>query len=55
MTVAEHIVRFEELVTFSSHYNGAATEGSKCIKFESGMRPKIKQGLIIRRFNYFLC
>lgn len=27
------------------HYNGAAAEASKYIKFESGLRPKIKQGI----------
>lgn len=33
-TVAEYAAKFEELVKFCPHYNGAAAEASKCIKFE---------------------
>ncbi|XP_050896791.1 uncharacterized protein LOC127103587 [Lathyrus oleraceus] len=43
MIVTEYDARFEELVKFCQHYNGVVVEGSKCIKFESGLRPKIKQ------------
>lgn len=42
MTIAEYAAKFEELVKFYPHYNGASLEGSKCIKFENRVRPKIK-------------
>ncbi|XP_050909607.1 uncharacterized protein LOC127123431 [Lathyrus oleraceus] len=44
MTVLKYAFKFEELVKFYPHYNGAAYEGSKCIKFESGLHFDIKQG-----------
>ncbi|XP_058746761.1 uncharacterized protein LOC131619712 [Vicia villosa] len=53
-TVVEYAARFEELVKYCPHYNNLAAEVSKCIKFENGLRPKIKQGvgyLEIRQFN----
>lgn len=53
MSVAEYAARFEELVKFCSHYNSEVAEESKYIKFESGLRPEIKQGIRyqeIRRF-----
>ncbi|XP_050918830.1 uncharacterized protein LOC127136295 [Lathyrus oleraceus] len=43
--VAEYVAKFEELVKFCPYYNTAASEGSKCIKFESGLRPEIKQNI----------
>lgn len=43
MTVAEYATKFEELVKFCPHYSGAVVEGSKCIKFENGLCPEIKQ------------
>ena len=45
MTVAEYAAKFEALVKFCPHYNRADTEMSKCLKFENGLRPKIKQGI----------
>ena len=36
---------FEELVKFYPYYNNVVYEGLKCMKFESGLRPKIKQGI----------
>lgn len=42
-TIAEYPAKFEELVKFCLHYNSIAIEGSKCIKFDSGLRPEIKQ------------
>ncbi|XP_050918757.1 uncharacterized protein LOC127136210 [Lathyrus oleraceus] len=53
MNVVEYAVKFEKLVNFCPHYNGADYEGSKCIKFESGLRFEINQGISyqeIRRF-----
>lgn len=43
MTVADYAPKFEELSRFCPHYNGVEAEGSKYIKFESGLHPKIKQ------------
>lgn len=45
MTNDEYAAKFEELMKFFPHYNGTGVEGSKCIKFENGLRPKIKQGI----------
>ncbi|XP_050919394.1 uncharacterized protein LOC127136927 [Lathyrus oleraceus] len=45
MNVVESAAKFEELVNFCPCYNGAAAEWSKCIKFESELRPEIKQGI----------
>ncbi|XP_050889250.1 uncharacterized protein LOC127094465 [Lathyrus oleraceus] len=41
--VPEYATKFEELVKFCPCYNSVAAEGSKCTKFESGLRPEIKQ------------
>ncbi|XP_050896449.1 uncharacterized protein LOC127103225 [Lathyrus oleraceus] len=45
MTVAEYAAKFEALVKFCPHYNHVDAETSKCLKFENGLRPKIKQGI----------
>ena len=45
MTVAEYAVKFEALVKFCPHYNRIDAELSKCLKFENGLRPEIKQGI----------
>lgn len=45
MIIVEYVAKFEELVKFCPNYNGAVAEGSKCIKFENGLRPEIKQGI----------
>ncbi|XP_058757900.1 uncharacterized protein LOC131631138 [Vicia villosa] len=45
LTVAEYAARFEELVKYCPHYNTDAAMRSKCIKFENGLRPEIKQGI----------
>ena len=55
MTVVEYAAKFEELVKFCPHYNGAAAKGLKCIKFESELHHEIKQYIGIRRFTDFLC
>lgn len=39
---------------FCPHYNGAAAEASKCIKFENGLHPKIKQGIGYQHILQFL-
>ncbi|XP_050908927.1 uncharacterized protein LOC127122669 [Lathyrus oleraceus] len=45
MTVAEYAAKFEALVKFCPHYNRVDAETSKCLKFENGLRPEIKQGI----------
>ncbi|XP_050907359.1 uncharacterized protein LOC127120836 [Lathyrus oleraceus] len=53
MSVADYASKFEELVQYCPHYNAADAEESKCVKFENGLRPEIKQGIgyqEIRRF-----
>lgn len=45
MVGIEYVAKFEELVNFFPYYNGVATEGLKCIKFENGIRHEIKQGI----------
>lgn len=44
MTFDEYVAKFEEHVKFCPLYNSAVVEGSKCIKFERGLHPKIKHG-----------
>lgn len=43
MIVADYAPKFEESSRFFPHYNGVKIDGSKCVKFESGLCPKIKQ------------
>ncbi|XP_050875596.1 uncharacterized protein LOC127079229 [Lathyrus oleraceus] len=45
LQVAEYDAKFEELLNFSPLYNDVTVEGPKCIKFESSLRPEIKQGI----------
>lgn len=42
VTVVDYATKFEELSRFCPHYNGMEVEGSKCVKFESYLRPEIK-------------
>ncbi|MCI11066.1 cellular nucleic acid-binding protein, partial [Trifolium medium] len=43
MSVANYAAKFESLCRFSPHYNTVEAEEDKCVKFESGLRPDIKQ------------
>ncbi|MCI19955.1 hypothetical protein A2U01_0041115, partial [Trifolium medium] len=43
MSVAEYAAKFESLSAFSPYYNTVEAEYDKCVKFESGLRPDIKQ------------
>lgn len=45
MTMAEYAVKFEALVKFCPYYNIDDVKTSKCLKFENGMRPQIRQGI----------
>lgn len=53
MSVAQYASKFEELMKYCSHYNSEAAEESKCIKFESGLRPEIKQGIRYQEIHRF--
>lgn len=52
MSVAEYAAKLEELVRFCLHYNGAI-EAYKYIKFESGLRPKIKKFIGYQEIRQF--
>ncbi|KAK2375585.1 cleavage and polyadenylation specificity factor subunit [Trifolium repens] len=43
LSVAEYAAKFEDLCRYSPHYNTVEAEVDKCVKFESGLRPDIKQ------------
>ncbi|MCI29387.1 GRAS family transcription factor, partial [Trifolium medium] len=43
LSVANYAAKFESLCRFSPHYNTVEAEYDKCVKFESGLRPDIKQ------------
>lgn len=53
MTVYEYVAKFEELVKFCPYYNGAVFGWSKCVEFESGLRPEIKQGIGYQKTHSF--
>lgn len=43
MIVVSYASKFEELINFFPHYNGAEAKGSTCVKFENGLHREIKQ------------
>ncbi|MCI58496.1 GRAS family transcription factor, partial [Trifolium medium] len=43
MSVSEYAAKFEELCRFARHYNTMEAEEDKCVKFENGLKPDIKQ------------
>jgi hypothetical protein len=53
MTVAEYAAKFGVLIKFSPYYNDIDAETSKCIKFENGLRPEIKQFIGYQRIRRF--
>jgi hypothetical protein len=53
MTVAEYAAKFGVLIKFSPYYNAVDAETSKCIKFENGLRPEIKQFIGCQRIRRF--
>ena len=53
MTVAEYAARFEELVQYCAHYNTEEAMTSKCLKFENGLRPEIKQGIACQKIRNY--
>ncbi|XP_050908397.1 uncharacterized protein LOC127122025 [Lathyrus oleraceus] len=53
LSITEYATRFVELAKFYPHYSETTAEFLKCIKFENGLRPEIKQAIgyqHIRRF-----
>src|SRR3954464_4351697 len=55
MTVPEYASKFVELAKYYVHYNNdEASEFSKCIKFENGLRDEIKQGIRYQRIRRFV-
>lgn len=49
----DYTVKFEELSIFCPHYNGLEAKGSKRVKFECGLRPKIKQSISYQEIGRF--
>ncbi|MCI74396.1 GRAS family transcription factor, partial [Trifolium medium] len=43
MSVSEYAAKFEDLCHFAPHYNTMEADEDKCVKFENGLRPDIKQ------------
>ncbi|MCI54486.1 gag polyprotein-related, partial [Trifolium medium] len=43
ISVSEYTAKFEDLCRFAPHYNTLEAEADKCVKFENGLRPDIKQ------------
>ena len=54
MSVADYAAKFEELVIFCPHYNTVDANESKCIMFESGIFPEIKQFIGYQEIRQFL-
>ena len=53
MSVTDYTAKFVELVQFYPHYSEATAEFSKCVKFENGLRPEIKQAVGYQRIRRF--
>ncbi|XP_050875752.1 uncharacterized protein LOC127079413 [Lathyrus oleraceus] len=53
LSVTEYAAKFTELAKFYPHYDGANAEFSKCIKFENGLRPKIKKAVGYQNIRVF--
>lgn len=54
MTIIEYASKFEGLVKLCPHYNSSEVGGSKRIRFECGLHPKIKQGIGYQEILHFL-
>ncbi|KAI5381952.1 hypothetical protein KIW84_UN0299 [Lathyrus oleraceus] len=52
-SVTEYAAKFTELSKYYTPYNEAAGEFSKCVKFENGLRPEIKQAIGYQRIRVF--
>lgn len=53
MIIADYVAKFEVLSRFCPRYNGFDVESSKCLKFETGLLPKIKQYISYKEIHRF--
>jgi len=53
MSVTEYAAKFVELAKFYPHYTPETTEFSNCIKFENGLRAKIKRAIGYQKICQF--
>jgi hypothetical protein len=53
MTVSKYAEKFEELSRFCPYINAAEAEVSKCLKFENGLHPEIKQFIGYQQIRQF--
>ena len=53
LSMTEYDAKFTELVKFYPHYDGEGAEFLKCIKFESGLRSKIKKAVGYQKISIF--
>ncbi|KAK2444363.1 cleavage and polyadenylation specificity factor subunit [Trifolium repens] len=53
LSVAEYATKFEDICRFCPHYNTVEAEGDRCVKFESGLRPDLKQLVSILEIRNF--
>ncbi|XP_058768504.1 uncharacterized protein LOC131642250 [Vicia villosa] len=54
LSVTEYPAKFVELAKYYPHYNEATAEFSKCIKFENGLCPDIKQAIGYQKIRKFV-
>ncbi|KAI5429371.1 hypothetical protein KIW84_034106 [Lathyrus oleraceus] len=52
-SVTEYAAKFSELSKYYTPYDEATGEFSKCVKFENGLRPEIKQAIGYQRIRVF--
>ncbi|KAI5427305.1 hypothetical protein KIW84_032644 [Lathyrus oleraceus] len=52
-SVTEYAAKFTELSKYYTPYDEATGEFSKCVKFENGLRPEIKQAIGYQRIRVF--
>lgn len=52
-TVTEYAAKFVELSKYYTPYDEANSEFSKCVKFENGLQPEIKQAIGYQRIRVF--
>ncbi|XP_050897626.1 uncharacterized protein LOC127104483 [Lathyrus oleraceus] len=53
MIIVDYVVKFEELFRFFPYYIGVEDEGSKCIKFDSGLCLEMKQFIKYQEIRQF--
>ncbi|MCI44090.1 GRAS family transcription factor, partial [Trifolium medium] len=53
MSVGSYSDKFEASIRLCPHYNSTEAEVSKCMKFEDGLRPEIKQFIAYHQIREF--